>query len=332
MLAIGTVLLVAGVVFSAFNAGFPISSLGIIKGWFIIPVLFSFSTYSIFKSDFDKTHILKALYASISCVAVVAITYAVLRIFTYDGRLSAFYPSPNYLAMYLVPGIFIGYFLIERKNKKNCFLHNLLIIFSLLAIIIAIYLTKSHAAWLSAAIAYPFFILSIKSSLFRYFWRVSLIVIIFAFIFLAYIDTDKIIRVAHIQERSSLASRVMIWKSAMLITIKNPIWGIGPGQFQQNYLSYQKYFPPYLEWAVPQPHNLYLAFWLQAGIVGLCGFLLVIISSFKKILTSLKNKKTASFAVMVACILISFLFWGFLDTPYWKNDLAFIFWLFTFIH
>ena len=27
--------------------------------------------------------------------------------------------------------------------------------------------------------------------------------------------------------------------------------------------EYQKHFPPYLEWAVPQPHNLYLAFWLQ---------------------------------------------------------------------
>jgi len=129
--------------------------------------------------------------------------------------------------------------------------------------------------------------------------------------------------------RSSLESRITIWHSASRILKDNPIFGIGQGNFQDKYLEYQKYFPPYLEWAVPQPHNLYLAFWLESGILGISGFLLIIIVWIKNITSEIKNQKNSRtlLAATLLSIILYILIHGLVDTPYWKNDLSVIFWI-----
>jgi len=105
---------------------------------------------------------------------------------------------------------------------------------------------------------------------------------------------------------------------------RNPVFGIGPGNFQKTYLEYQKYFPPYLEWAVPQPHNLYLAFWLESGLSGLIGFIWLLVLFFRD------NKKAREYnletGLLCLAIILYFLIHGLVDTTYWRNDMAVIFW------
>lgn len=327
LLSIGIFLLFIGTFISTALNGMSLMSLGIIKSWFLIPILFSLLITTPAKKYEVRKLILHSLYVSIFLVATISFLYATFGIFTYDGRLRAFYLSPNHLAMYLVPGFFIGtYLAIEAfKNKRR--LTFLLLFLSLILISYILYLTKSYAGWISAVMAYPVLFFSSRSGLFRYFGRLGIFMFIFGLILSTQISTDKFLAAAHISERSSLASRVMIWKSAIKIGSDNPLWGIGPGMFQEKYLEYQQYFPPYLEWAVPQPHNLYLAFWLQTGFLGLLGFVLIIISVFYRITCMQKNKKAAFFAAMLSCYFISILIWGIADTPYWKNDLASVFWI-----
>jgi len=118
----------------------------------------------------------------------------------------------------------------------------------------------------------------------------------------------------------------MVWSAAGKILADNWLLGIGPGMFQQYYLEYQKYFPvPYLEWAVPQPHNLFLAFWLQAGILGLIGFIWLIINFFRRLFNFFINQKSP-LALSLMAIMVYILAHGLLDTTYWKNDLSLIFW------
>jgi O-antigen ligase len=104
----------------------------------------------------------------------------------------------------------------------------------------------------------------------------------------------------------------------------NFLFGIGPGNFQSKYLEYQKYFPPYLEWAVPEPHNLYLAFWLESGFAGFTGFVILTFLWLKR--TTFQTKNSLVTAVC-AGIMLYFLLHGILDTTYWKNDLSLIFWI-----
>jgi O-antigen ligase len=97
--------------------------------------------------------------------------------------------------------------------------------------------------------------------------------------------------------------------------------------FQKYYLDYQKYFLPYLEWSVPQPHNIFLAFWLEAGILGLLGFLWLIFLFFKTSIkkTAIHKNEYAIILAAIICILVQ----GFFEATYWKNDLSAVFWILT---
>jgi O-antigen ligase len=81
-----------------------------------------------------------------------------------------------------------------------------------------------------------------------------------------------------------------------------------------------------LEWAVPHPHSVYLAFWVETGLVGLIGFLWLVISWFKKILQA----ENDGMKVVLFGIMAYFLLHGLVDTTYFKNDLAAVFWLVIF--
>ena len=312
-------LIFIGLLFS-FSSNPSFLGLGIIKGWFIIPFLFSISLTIVFENKEGLDKILKVFYFSISAVAIVAIFYKLLGIMTYDGRLEAFYFSPNYLAMYLAPGILIGIYLI--KKNPACFLQKIFFLF-FVAILASLYFTYSYGAWIAIVLAFVS-VSIIKNNVFQKKYWIIPIIILFLFFTL---QTNNSKFQDFFNSKSSFQSRITIWKSALKIIKNNPILGIGPGNFQEKYLEYQQFFPPYLEWSAPQPHNLFLAFWLQTGILGLIGFLFLI---FLWIKIQLHQKNTA-FSAMFLGIMFYFLLHGLIDTPYWKNDLAFVFWITFFL-
>lgn len=306
--------IMAGLLLSTlFNGSYRIG-FGIIKGWFVIPLLFAWVAVETLKAK----EIFRALYTSSFMVAVVSLLYFILGRITYDGRLEAIYNSPNYLAMYLAPAIIIGVFLWVEHKK--------LYAFSLGVIIFAFYLTYSYAAWMAAFLAIAgslFFGKNILSKQ-KAWWMILAV----AIIFIAFqIGTDKMTSILRGEERSSLSSRLMIWSAAGKMVQENPVWGIGPGNFQDKYLEYQKYFPPYLEWAVPQPHNIFLAFWLQAGFLGLAGFVSLLFLWLKELWMG--NKKEIQ--MISGSIVVYVLLHGLVDTTYFKNDLAVVFWLIFFV-
>jgi O-antigen ligase len=122
----------------------------------------------------------------------------------------------------------------------------------------------------------------------------------------------------------------MLWQAALRIGTDNFFLGIGPGMFQKHYLDYQKYFIPYLEWAVPQPHNILLAFWIQNGVFGVVGFVLLVFWFFKNGILR-KNAGNRGLYALLMLIMVYFLAHGLVDTTYWKNDLSLVFWLIIFL-
>lgn len=294
---------------------------GIIKSWFVLPLLFSFVVMAAIPGE-RKKNIFYAYYSSAAAVSFLGLFYFFAGKVTFDGRLEVFFNSPNYLAMYLAPGIIIGAYFWKRiycESKKI----KIFYILSSLSILITFYFTYSYAAW-AAVIASIFSVQIIKNKNKITKSRVLAggAVVLLIIIFLQW-NSPKFQNAINLSERSSLASRVMVWKAAGKIISDNPLRGIGPGNFQNKYLEYQKYFPPYLEWAVSHPHNLYLTFWLSGGILGLVGFLALIFFWFREMVKKEKNSLWAiSFAIM-----LYFLIHGLADTTYFKNDLAVIFWI-----
>jgi O-antigen ligase len=300
--------------------------LGILKSWFLIPLLFAFILINFFKQESEIKKIIQAIYFSTIFIASISLVYKALGITTFDGRLQAFYLSPNYLAMYLAPGFILGIFFQftffkDKVNSKLFFLN----LFFVSALAAALYFTYSYGAWL--ALLATFLLTTIFLTLPKKKFFFFLIVCLFLFIFFLQKDSAKFLGIINFNERSSVASRMMIWKASVLMLENHPIVGIGPGNFQNTYLALQPNFPPYLEWAVPEPHNLFLAFWLQGSLLGLSGFLLLLLSLAK----IFYQQKSAAFTAPLAMFFIYLIFHGLVDTPFWKNDLAFVFWLFVFL-
>jgi O-antigen ligase len=307
-------LIFAGLIFSVltnknFYAGF-----GAIKGWFVFPIIFAIIFYDALKKDeslLEKS--LLALFFSGVAVSAIGIAYKFLGILTYDNRLKIFWDSPNQLAMFLAIPFLIGVFFVMQKK-----------LFTLSAIIIGIslYFSYSYGAWLAIAVTI-FVIFWLK---YRKKWQKKYLIIsilIFA-ILVSLASVYKYKSIANMGERSSLASRFMIWKSSGLMIENNPLFGIGPGNFQNKYLEYQKYFPPYLEWSAPQPHNIILAFWLESGLVGFAGFVILLFYFFQDNKKTIENNR--EFGILFLGIMIYTLVHGLVDTTYWRNDLAAVFW------
>jgi len=315
------IFLFSGLLLSFLTNPWSLHGLGIIKSWFVVPFFFSLSLATMLNDKKERVLVIKTIYFSIAAVSFSALGYKLAGIVTYDQRLTAFYLSPNHLAMFLAPGFFLTYYLFfqEKTQAFRAFL-----VFSLLAITMAFYFTFSYSAWLAVALSFvALSALKTKRQKVIKFLFASLVIL---GIFLA-LQWENPKLNGFLDQRSSFSSRVMIWNSSLKIIRDNPLFGIGPGNFQASYLEYQKYFPPYLEWAVPQPHNLYLAFYLQTGLLGLIGFVLL---CYRWFVICLRQKNTAFFAVSLG-ILLYFILHGLVDTPYWKNDLAFIFWIFVFL-
>jgi len=315
-------LIIIGLVLGMAKSGNYSIGLGIIRGWFLAPFLFAFLANKIIK---NKKRAYYSLYLSAFFVSAIALAYKISGVVTYDGRLQAFYNSPNYLAMYLAPAIIIG--ILELNSWKFQELSSrrkkLFLVCSFLFILVSLFFTYSYAAWVSVALAIAIvFLLNNKFS------KKYLIIFFSIFLVLIFLlkDTTKFNDLVNLNNRSSLASRMMIWNSAGKILKDNYMIGIGPGNFEAKYLEYQKYFPPYLQWAVPHPHNLYLTFWLSAGILGLVSFLAILYLFFKNVETRHCLVST-EMGCIASAVVIYFLLHGLVDTTYFKNDLAVVFWL-----
>jgi O-antigen ligase len=214
--------------------------------------------------------------------------------------------------MYLASGFLAG-IVLASTAKKGVWL-------MLLPIGAALCLTYSYAALIAvlAVIAG----IALWRNNFR--WRfLAGLVFVATLIIILQLKSAKLQDVINRNPRSSLASREMIWRSAGKMIQDNFVFGIGPGNFQAKYLEYQKFYPPYLEWAVPHPHNLFLAFWLNAGLIGLLAFLGLVIFWFFQ---AAKLQKTP-IVLAAMSVMLYILLHGLADTTYFKNDLAIIFWL-----
>jgi O-antigen ligase len=308
-----------------YRAGF-----GILKSWFLLPILFSFAVYAKTTTEQFVEKIYLSIFLSAALVGFIAAVYKLLGYVTYDGRLSAFYLSPNHLAMYLSAGLFFGfYFLLKyfptESYSRIFFVCLVLFIF----IIFPLHFTFSYSAWLAVVISL-FATAALIYPRKKYFLLTGLIALI-SIVLLFQINTPKFSTLTNFSQKSSFTSRAAIWKASFLMLKQHPLIGIGAGNFQNEYLAKQKYFPPYPEWAVPQPHNIFLAFWLQSGILGLIGFLLLLIFVFRNLFSLIRHKKSAALATPLLGFFIYTVLHGLIDTPYWKNDLSFLFWLCVFL-
>lgn len=308
-------------------SGSLLTRLGLLKSFIIFPILFTLLLSLFVRAQEHQRLVIYLWWLGIVAAALASLWLYLDGTLTYDGRLASLYASPNYLAMLLAPGVLISWWLLD----EDCSWGRTFVLVGAAVLIIALIFTRSYAVILATLVlSIPFLTPLIRKPFVH--WK-KFFVMLLGIVLISWwgsieISTEKFHALFDFAGRSSVASRLMIWEAAIKISHDTWPWGIGLGRFQEVYLAYQPYFPPYLEWAVPEPHNLFLSIFLSTSFLGFAGFLTGSIIVGSRLLQAFNQPEV--YTKKTAKLLMSLMGWfwlvGIVDTPFFRNDLAFVWW------
>ena len=294
-------------------------SLGILKGWVIIPIMFGFLIASAIKHNPSmRSRILDSLICSgvaVSCIGIFQIGSL--------ARVTSLYDVPNSLALFLVPVVIIALYTGVQLKKRVYTLCALIMFVAVLATqsigaIVSIVVTLC-IAWALGATRKKQVYINIVVLLVA----VSCIVLIFSGR-IQYLLSPLV----HIGAKNSATVRLQLWSVGAHLIVQHPILGIGLGQFEPAYqnelhLLFARHIAGLQpEYVFRDPHNWIISFWLNLGILGLLIFSYL---NFISIYRSILSKNVEQRAVSLG--LIAMLLYGLVDTIYWKNDLSALWWI-----
>ena len=323
---------------------------GLWKVYFLEPILFLIVFVSIIKQkDLDK--VFKWLGASAILLSLFAIYQKISGAFISNPfwaaestrRVTSVFPYPNALALFLTPIliILIGLFVQKYKNASPrryqvLFFATFLLTTSLFGIL-AIYFTKSKGALLALLAGIIFYTLFYKGH--RKIFTTILIITIITFITIITINPAFIKGTASVEGGDSISTRLEMWSEAWQMLKTKPLLGAGLAGYQTAVVSFhtKDYIEVYL-----YPHNIFLNFWTEIGLLGLLAFIGIIIWFYKTgffchpvLDTGSRGQKNVldpgfrrdDKMVVLMSAMTALLVHGLVDVPYFKNDLAILFWL-----
>ncbi|XOU94278.1 MAG: O-antigen ligase family protein [Candidatus Kerfeldbacteria bacterium] len=305
-------------------------ALGLWKAYILEPVIFFVIFVNVIKTKKHIHSILWALGALTVLVGYVTMLQY-LNIISIPGdygleipkRATSFFPFPTAVGKLIGPivALFIGIWMVNSKLfikslwefvKNNLFLAGG-VLFGMMGLIFSF----SRGALLGVLVAILFISFFSK-------WKKWILLSIGLLIIVSLLITPIRNNVTDVfnAKDTSTDVRLVMWKGAVRIIEDNPILGTGLASFPIVYEDYKE--ASHVEY-FPNPDHFILSIWIEMGLAGLILFSWIIIKYFRSLCLVLKNNKPLAVGLMAA--MIALLIHGFFDTPYFKNDLAIIFWV-----
>ena len=330
--------LVAGLI-SVVVASDYLGALGYWRAYFLEPILLLLVILDLLaKNRFSKNHIIFALGLS----ALVCTTWAIAQKWLGGGvmstevwgapkvwRATGPFPQPNFLGLYIGPiallcfGQFIQYF---KSKKWLAIFYGIVFVLSLTAAILA----RSDGTMLGMIIGLIFLGLYWRKSR-----RATIILVIIVTLIIFLVPSTRHFMMERLAfQKLSGQLRLNIWQGAWAMIKDHPMLGVGLRNYQNLATQYQEfYYQPQTGQLISTethhyPHNLFLAIWVELGLLGLLVFLAILIKFFiQGHKTTKTNISTPLVTISIMAALIAIVAHGLVDTPYFKNDLSTLFWL-----
>lgn len=222
-----------------------------------------------------------------------------------DVRMTSIFEYPNAVGLLAAPIVALSLaWMIHEQTKRVFFL-----IVSSFGIL-AIGLSQSDGAVAAVVIAMVFTFL---------FTRYRITVISFTILLLAVALLLQPSRdVLLLQDTSGEVRRAM-WEGTIELIQDRPLFGAGLANFQNVYPQYK--LDRHVE-TLLYPHNIILDFWVELGLAGVIWLILVLGRFFVR---GIRHKKQRH-SIVIMSGMVALLVYGLVDVPYFKNDLAVVFW------
>ena len=236
-------------------------------------------------------------------------------------RVTSFFTSPNSVGLYLGPLIFLTLALIlKNRSEKNSRRLLIILILILLSSLITVAFTLSLGTWVALATGLLLFIYLLGYKKIAWSAGVSAIIIVI---------TISLAAPALLAKEKSTQNRFTLWGYSwgfLSESPKNFLLGTGIRQF------FRKVQKPFYEVKELErliyPHNIFLNFWTEIGLIGMLSFTFITYLLFLISYKIYKNSDHLLGAALLAT-LTTILIHGLIDVPYFKNDLAMLWWILT---
>ena len=296
---------------------------GIWKGWIVMPILYFLMVWITPKDKGFWARSGGALIGSGAFVAIPAVLQMISGEFvTWDGRASGFFESANYLSLYLGPVLFLTFVqilnLAKHRNPASFTFFPFLFL-----MVMAFWGTKSYAAFIGLAAGLAGYFLFHQHTRKKVKFKAAALGAVLAILLvMTQWQTPKFQQFVDFEGRSSSSVRIEVYEVALELIKERPLTGWGLGQFE---VQYALHAPDVLghapmEWVMLHPHNFLLSLWVNTGLMGVVAMIwLVLLVLFKR-----PKSERRYMGLMMLLIILTH---GFFDTPFFKNDLAYLWWV-----
>jgi O-antigen ligase len=337
ILILAGLFLLSGII-SLFVQGFDQKKLGQFLVLFLQPISLFFIASFCFKDNPKAKNLLL-----VTCYLLLALmgAHAIFQYLTLVGlpliywgnseepkRALGFFSHPNFYALFstpllalLVPGV------MDRLKNWKLEIGNWKFAAMWILGAVGLFLSMSRAAWLGLAAAVVVYLVIAGDKKIRRAIFAAVIVIIIVIIIVP--NFRYRVLLPFYGEKSSV-SRLSLWQTGTKGIKESPIFGLGLTGFSRQWSALNT--DPNLD-THNFPHNIFLDLWVETGLLGLISLAGLIGLYIYRGLRLAKGRETSTvdqsqtIHLAIALFLITFLIQGQIDNPYFKNDLALVFWL-----
>ena len=304
-------LLVAGAV-SVWVAKDHRSALGLYRAFFIEPVAVFYIAIDLLRRPEIVRRVVLALAVGSSLLAILNLVAVGKALATHSLNVgsapNAVYGDANYVAMYLEPPVALAVAFVLLSEGRLRQIGAVWLAVTGLALL----LSFSKGAYLALGVLGFIAVLSLR----RWRWPLLAGLVVVA---------AAISQIPPIKERwssagNALLGRFEIFQATIVMIRDHPLFGVGLGGFNYRYRGWA---------AEPYPHNIWLAFWVELGLLGLIAFAVIFFALLWRGWRAWP-RVTGIYRPALWGTLVGLLLWavhGMADSPYWKNDMSVEFWL-----
>ena len=323
-----------------------IAALGLYRAYFVEPLLIFFIGLDLYRGDAKKEDAKRSEGTAcraptiLSILLIILGLYAIIQYLTGWGipapwdavigrRAVGPFPYPNALSLFVTPiaALLFADFLKQiskRDNSKNRATQGVAPTISLLGFLfglISIALAESNGGMIALAAA--MFVASMFYKRARII-AISLLIAIVIGIGAVSPLRQKVVSLVSFKQWSGMVRTVM-WKESFAMLKDHPVFGAGLGGYPDAIKPYHK--ATWME-IFQYPHDIVLNLWSETGLLGIVAFGWILIT-WQKAEGRRQKGIPPAFCLLPSAIavLTAILIQGLVDVPYFKNDLAVMFWL-----
>jgi O-antigen ligase len=298
------------------------ASLGVYRAYIVEPTLYALLLVTVVRRPVHAYLVLAGFWtgAAVLVVADSAVVVVGLLNHTFNPRLeppAAIYESGNAVALFVVPLVGIaGAVLAHAPHLRARTAAGL---FLLIAVPGSV-LTFSRGGWVALLAVAVGLALSHRLR-----WRLlGGLAVVAALAGLVPVIRSRVAVQLSQGSGNTVGVRLELWGDTLDMLRQRPLFGAGLSGFQQ------RITPAFAlrHDSAPYPHNIFLAFWSETGLLGLAAFVwvscAVAVMGIRGWLRGAADWRALSLGTLLA--LLAILVHGMVDTPYFKNDLSLEFW------